>query len=121
MVKKTRDPIVISDDEKKVIDQFIDHLWLEDGLAKNTLESYRFDLMQFSEFLNREFKKILLEVRESDIQGYLANKFSHVKARSISRLIATLRRFYRYHLRERRIEEDPTLHIEAPKLPKSLP
>ncbi len=52
MVKKTRDPIVISDDEKKVIDQFIDHLWLEDGLAKNTLESYRFDLMQFSEFLN---------------------------------------------------------------------
>ena len=121
MVKKTRDPIVISDDEKKVIDQFIDHLWLEDGLAKNTLESHRFDLMQFSEFLNREFKKILLEVRESDIQGYLANKFSHVKARSISRLIATLRRFYRCHLRERHIEEDPTLHIEAPKLPKSLP
>ena len=62
MMKKTRDPIVIADDEKKVIDQFIDHLWLEDGLAKNTLESYRFDLMQFSEFLNREFKKILLSV-----------------------------------------------------------
>ena len=51
MVKKTREPVVISDDEKKVIDQFIDHLWLEDGLAKNTLESYRFDLMKFSEFL----------------------------------------------------------------------
>ena len=60
MVKKTREPIIISDDEKKVIDQFIDHLWLEDGLAKNTLESYRFDLMQFSEFLNQDIKKILL-------------------------------------------------------------
>ncbi|MCF8183187.1 MAG: site-specific integrase, partial [Limnohabitans sp.] len=120
MVKKTRDPIVISDDEKKVIDQFIDHLWLEDGLAKNTLESYRFDLMQFSEFLNGNIKKILLEAHQSDIQAYLANKFSHVKARSISRLIATLRRFYRYHLRERHINEDPTLHVEAPKLPKSL-
>ena len=60
MVKKTREPVVISDDEKKVIDQFIDHLWLEDGLAKNTLESYRFDLMKFSEFLNRDIKKILL-------------------------------------------------------------
>ena len=105
MVKKTRDPIVISDDEKKVIDQFIDHLWLEDGLAKNTLESYRFDLMQFSEFLNKSIKKILLEAHQSDIQAYLANKFSHVKARSISRLIATLRRFYRYHLRERHINE----------------
>ena len=63
MVKKTRDPIVISDDEKKVIDQFIDHLWLEDGLAKNTLESYRFDLMQFSEFLNGNIKKILFLTR----------------------------------------------------------
>ena len=61
MVKKTREPVVISDDEKKVIDQFIDHLWLEDGLAKNTLESYRFDLMKFSVFLNRDIKKILLE------------------------------------------------------------
>ncbi len=121
MMKKTRDPIVISDDEKKVIDQFIDHLWLEDGLAKNTLESYRFDLMQFSEFLNGDSKKILLEADQSNIQAYLANKFSHVKARSISRSIATLRRFYRYHLREHHINEDPTLHIEAPKLPKSLP
>ncbi|MEY4843589.1 MAG: site-specific tyrosine recombinase, partial [Pseudomonadota bacterium] len=74
-MKKTRDPIVISDDEKKVIDQFIDHLWLEDGLAKNTLESYRFDLMQFSEFLNGNIKKILLEAHQSDIQAYLANKF----------------------------------------------
>ena len=98
MMKKTRDPIVIADDEKKVIDQFIDHLWLEDGLAKNTLESYRFDLMQFSEFLNREFKKILLSVDQSDIQSYLANKFSHVKARSISRLIATLRQIGRAHV-----------------------
>ena len=76
MVKKTREPVVISDDEKKVIDQFIDHLWLEDGLAKNTLESYRFDLMKFSEFLNRDIKKILLEAHQSDIQAYLANKFS---------------------------------------------
>ena len=67
-MKKTRDPIVISDDEKKVIDQFIDHLWLEDGLAKNTLESYRFDLMQFSEFLNGNIKKILLEAHQSDIK-----------------------------------------------------
>jgi integrase/recombinase XerD len=90
MVKKTREPVVISDDEKKVIDQFIDHLWLEDGLAKNTLESYRFDLMKFSEFLNRDIKKILLEAHQSDIQAYLANKFSHVKARSkIDRNTAT--------------------------------
>lgn len=121
MAKNTRDPIQISDHEKNIIDQFIDHLWLEDGLAKNTLESYRFDLMQFSEFLSQDINKTLLIAHQSDIQAYLAKKFSHVKARSISRLIATLRRFYRYHLREHRMEIDPTLHIEAPKLPKSLP
>ena len=107
------------------LDTFIDHLWLEDGLSKNTLESYRADLSQFNTWLGLQKKGLhhsdLLAASQADIQHYLAVKFPQSKPRSISRLIASLRRFYRYALRENLIKADPTLQIESPKLPRSLP
>jgi integrase/recombinase XerD len=106
--------------EAQQLDSFIDHLWLEDGLSKNTLESYRLDLTSFTLWLPTQ-KKQLLTVEEADIQQYLAVKFPQSKPRSISRLIATLRRFYRYCLRENLIKTDPTIQIQSPKLPRSLP
>ena len=102
------------------LDSFIDHLWLEDGLSKNTLESYRADLSQFNLWLSKQ-KSELLNASQADIQQYLAVKFPQSKPRSISRLIASMRRFYRYALRESLISADPTLQIESPKLPRSLP
>ncbi len=102
------------------LDTFIDHLWLEDGLSKNTLDSYRADLSQFNTWLGKH-KSHLLEATQADIQQYLAIKFPQSKPRSISRLIASMRRFYRYALRENSISSDPTLQIESPKLPRSLP
>jgi len=105
----------------KIIDQFIDHLWLEDGLSKNTLNSYRFDLSIFVSWLSETKKIELLDVSELEIQEFLAFKFPTSKSRSISRLLATLRRFFRYLLRENKIKEDPTLKIQTPKIPKSLP
>jgi integrase/recombinase XerD len=106
--------------ENSQLDSFIDHLWLEDGLSKNTLESYRTDLALFSAWLGNQHKTIL-SANQADIQQYLAVKFPQSKPRSISRLIASMRRFYRYALRENLIEKDPTLQIESPKLPRSLP
>lgn len=102
------------------LDVFIDHLWLEDGLAKNTLESYRLDLSAFSLWLTKQNKQ-LLTVDQADIQQYLAVRFPKSKARSISRLIASLRRFYRYLMRDNKISLDPTIQIQSPKLPRSLP
>lgn len=102
------------------LDTFIDHLWLEDGLAKNTLDSYRLDLTSFAIWLPTQNKQ-LLSVALVDIQQYLALRFPQSKPRSISRLIASLRRFYRYLLRENKISADPTLQINSPKLPRSLP
>jgi integrase/recombinase XerD len=102
------------------LDSFIDHLWLEDGLSKNTLESYHADLSQFNTWLTKS-KSALLTANQADIQQYLAVKFPQSKPRSISRLIASMRRFYRYALRENLIKTDPTLQIESPKLPRSLP
>ena len=104
-----------------IIDDFIDHLWLEDGLSKNTLNSYRFDLIIFDSWLGEQKKITMMDVSELEIQEFLAFKFPSSKSRSISRLLATLRRFFRYQLREKKIHKDPTLKIQTPKIPKSLP
>ena len=106
--------------EQAVIDVFLDVIWLEDGLSKNTLDSYRLDLTAFAIWVSTQDKQ-LLSIDKADVQQYLAVKFPLSKPRSIGRLIATLRRFYRYSLRENQIAIDPTLQIESPKLPRSLP
>ena len=112
--------VSLTDANASQLDIFIDHLWLEDGLSKNTLESYRLDLTSFSLWLSTQNKQ-LLTVDQADIKQYLAVKFPLSKPRSISRLIASLRRFYRFLLRENKISLDPTIQIQSPKLPRSLP
>ncbi len=113
--------IVLHTENQQALDQFIDGLWLEEGLAKNTLDSYRLDISQFARWLENEHHATLLQVDQVTIQQYLAQRSPLTKARSISRLIASLRRFYRYYLRENKISKDPSVMIEAPKLPRSLP
>ena len=104
-----------------LLDSFVDHLWLEDGLARNTLESYRRDLALFGDWLWSENARLLNQADQADIQEYLAFRFPTSKPRSVSRLIASLRRFYRHGLREGLISVDPTILIDTPKLPRSLP
>jgi integrase/recombinase XerD len=110
----------MSEANQPLLDEFTDRLWLEEGLSRNTLESYRRDLAQFALWLEKS-GKALLDVQQADIERYLAVRFPVSKARSISRLVASLRRLYRYLLRESRIKTDPTLQIASPKLPRSLP
>ena len=111
----------LSINNQAILDEFIDRIWLEEGLARNTLDSYRQDLAQFAAWLEKDAAKDLLQVEQFDIQRYLAVKFPVSKPRSISRLIASLRRLYRFTLRENKIAQDPSLQIESPKLPRSLP
>jgi len=108
-----------------LLDEFCDQLWLEDGLAKTTLESYRRDLRQFAEWLGKR-DSTLLGAGETDLLGYLA--FRHggagLKPSSQARLQSSLKRFYQFALRANRIEADPTLNLDRPKrvhrLPKTL-
>ena len=105
-----------------LLDQFCDALWLEDGLSRNSLDSYRRDLRIFSEWLEASAGKSLLEAGHGDLLAYLAARYkSRTKPRSAARLLSSLKRFYRYLHREGRIETDPSLEIEAPKMPRSLP
>ncbi len=105
-----------------LLDEFADVLWLEDGLSRNTLESYRRDLRLFSAWLAADRGKSLLQAQRMDLLDYLAYKFQRkAKPRSAARMLSSLKRFYRYLLRENRIQADPTLQVESPKLPRSLP
>jgi integrase/recombinase XerD len=102
-----------------LLDAFCDALWLEDGLSKNTIASYRADLLQFSVFLKG---KDLTEIEETDLFAFLASRKG--KATSAARMVSTLKRFYQYCLRERRVSADPTLRLDppkrAPRFPKTL-
>jgi integrase/recombinase XerD len=109
-------------DSGRLIDEFCDALWLEDGLARNTLDSYRRDLVQFASWLEAEHGRSLIAVAHADIQAYLGYRFREkTRATSAARLLSCLKRFYRHALREGRIKSDPTLNIDAPKLPRPLP
>jgi len=105
-----------------LIDRFCDHLWLEDGLADLTLAAYRRDLKTFGAWLEKERKHGLDATVAGDIEAYLAWRFAHrAQPRSAARYTSALKRFYRYLLRESLIAADPTLNLDSPKLPRSLP
>ncbi len=103
------------------IDEFLDALWSERGLSKNTLEAYGRDLKLFATWLEKKHLA-LLQVQSSHLQDYIVycdEKGS--KASSVARSFSSLKRFYRYQTREARIEEDPTALIDTPKQAKPLP
>jgi integrase/recombinase XerD len=105
-----------------ILDEFCDALWLEDGLARNTLDSYRRDLTQFQAWLEQSQGRSLLNAAHSDLLAYLAHKVKgRAKATSTSRLLSSFKRFYQYALRQGQITVDPSLNIESPKLPRGLP
>ena len=107
----------------ELLDEFVDSLWLEDGLSRNTLESYRRDLNKFAVWIEGERGVSIPEATHADIQGFLAHLVGGEKAKatSTSRAISSLKRLFRYLLRQNRIAADPTQQIATPKLPRSLP
>jgi integrase/recombinase XerD len=107
-----------------VIDRFLDGLWLEDGLAKNSLSAYRRDLTLFATWLADAESRDLSQSRALDVQGYMLARHAASKATSANRRLAVFRRFYRWGLRERLVAEDPTLRLrparQALRVPKTL-
>lgn len=107
-----------------LLDEFSDTLWLEDGLSHNTLESYRNDLRQFGNWLIEHQKSggKLIEATHTDLLEFLAYRVeSKVKASTASREVSSLKRFYRFLLRQGRIHTDPSLNISTPKISRHLP
>lgn len=113
--------LVIDKKDLSLMQQFLDAIWLEKGVSKNTSESYQRDLKQFAAWLNQKSQH-LINVSESDIKAYLAFRYQQsLASRSSARLLSCLRGFYHYLLRENLIQSDPTAQVASPKLGKPLP
>jgi integrase/recombinase XerD len=113
-----------SDPNAGLLDEFSDALWLEDGLSRNTLESYRSDLQKLAEWMGIQNRSdgLLQCATHADLLEFLAYKVSkRVKASTTSRELSSLKRFYRFLLRQGKIQTDPSLNIDTPKLPRNLP
>jgi integrase/recombinase XerD len=102
------------------IDDFIDALWLEEGLSKNTLTAYRRDLMLFAEWL-RDQRLSLNDTTEAQLAGYFAARHTETRATTANRRLTVFKRYFRWALRERRIAADPTLKLQAARQPLRVP
>jgi integrase/recombinase XerD len=103
------------------IDDFCDALWLEDGLARATLDSYRSDLGRLALWLSENAGEPLLDIRETTLTAFIAQLSRSTRATSQARYLSTLRRFYRWQLGRGRIFTDPTLKLANPARPSRLP
>jgi len=105
------------------IDVFIDALWLEEGLSKNTLAAYRQDLTIYSGWLLPRGAQLVAS-QEADLNAYFASQHATTKATTANRRLTVFKRFFRWALRERLVNADPTLKLQAakqaPRMPKTL-
>ncbi|WP_353146308.1 site-specific tyrosine recombinase XerD [Pollutimonas bauzanensis] len=106
------------------IDTFIDAMWLEDGLAANTLSAYRRDLGAFARWLHEKKAKGLEQADAADIQDWFVARHPTSKATTANRRLAALRRFYLWAMRHGLVAKDPCLTLRAAKqaarFPKTL-
>ena len=121
MDAKTNKEAGLSQQDKQLLNEYLDSVWVEKGLSKNTLLSYRRDLVDFGVWVNGKTMSFC-SVDQGLIQQYLSFRFKKgLGARSTARFLSCIRGFYRYLVRERRVESNPCAQIENPKLGRPLP
>lgn len=107
---------------KALIEEFINYLSVERGLAQNTLLAYRRDLIKYTQFLSKRSINDANQVTHRQVTDFMyAQKNLNLSARSICRALAAIKMFHRFLVRERLAREDPTALVETPKLWKRIP
>ncbi|MFO1401573.1 MAG: site-specific tyrosine recombinase XerD [Steroidobacteraceae bacterium] len=111
----------MSDSLDPVITRFLDAVWMERGLASNTLAAYRADLVALGRWLaSRE--ATLVRATRADLLGFIAARVEGgARPRSTARQLSSFRRFYRFLVRDGVVREDPTAQIAMPRIGRSLP
>ena len=106
---------------EKQIKNFLEFIKNDKKLSENTLQSYRRDIMQYYKYV--ETKKVnYAKVTDSDIKEYLEYlKENNKKTSTISRNLASVRSFYQFLLRTKKVKRDPTEGIQSPKVEKKAP
>ncbi len=104
------------------LDRFLDAVWLEDGLSQNTLAAYRRDLNGLAVWLKAQAQHHgLIDATEVDLHGYMVHRHGNSQPSSVGRRLSVFRRFYRWAIREGRIQVDPTVRMDAPRQRQRLP
>jgi integrase/recombinase XerD len=103
------------------ISSFMTHVKVEKGLSSNTVEAYQRDLVKFTDFAKK--RKLSLEaIRRDDLVDFLAGLYRQkLESKTVARHLVTLRNFFRFAQMQEVIPEDPSLHLESPKIRRSLP
>jgi len=107
--------------DQRDIDHYLDALWVEKGLSANTLTSYRRDLSSFAVYLAERGLALMTVEKEAVGKHLQWRKEQGLSERSTARFLSCIRGFYRYQVREKVLNEDPSVSVENPKLPRSLP
>jgi integrase/recombinase XerD len=103
------------------ISSYLTHVQVEKGLASNTLTAYRQDLTKFEDFAKKR-KLALAGVKRDDLVDFLASLYRQkLESKTVARHLVTLRNFFRHAQVQELIAEDPTAHLESPKIRRSLP
>ncbi|WP_103018642.1 site-specific tyrosine recombinase XerD [Alicycliphilus denitrificans] len=109
-------------ESQNAIDSFLDALWLEDGLSRNTLAAYRRDLSLYAGWLAAQQPPLALDATaEHHLSGYFAARHAQTRATSANRRLTVLRRYFHWALSERRIAQDPTVRLLAARQPLRVP
>ena len=106
---------------RDAIDRFIDALWIEDGLAANTLAAYRRDLTLYAHWLAEARERSLDQSAEADLLAYGVARHAGSKATTANRRLTVFKRYFRWALRERLASADPTLRLMAARQPLRVP
>src|SRR5512132_804373 len=108
---------------------YLDHLTVERGLADNTLHAYRRHLDRYLGFLTRRGVDDLAALDATLIRGFVASVSASThgpdgepyRATTVSRMLSTVRTFHRFVVREGLHDDDPTIGVVRPRLPRALP
>jgi integrase/recombinase XerD len=113
--------VSVLQDSQASIDRFADALWIEDGLAANTLAAYRRDLSLYAAWLAGSAGRTLDQSTETDLREYALARHAGSRATSANRRLTVFKRYFRWALRERLLEADPTLRLASARQPLRVP
>lgn len=105
---------------RAIVQAFVDALWLEEGLSRNTLDAYRRDLTLLGAWLGSHGKDVL-QANEADLNAYFSHRHSQTRATTANRRLTVFKRFFRWALRERQIPTDPTVRMQSARQPLRVP
>ncbi len=114
-------PVPLPAASRAVLQRFVDALWIEDGLARLTLDAYRRDLTLYAHWLADRTGRAIASSTESDLLAYIAHRHAGSRATTANRRLTVFKRFFRWALRERLVAEDATLRLGHARQPLRVP